>query len=139
MLLSVMVGISAVFGFNPHLKSQLRETWQGAGTYLHETTNVVFKSTDDLKTNVNSGISVQPVSKSSTESGEKVILRVNTNGKMKGNHGDSLLGNVLPTFSLNDSASAQTQTNAGVDTSDMDVTVKERTQSTLKVNLGIGK
>ena len=139
MLLSVMVGISAAFGFNPHLKSQLHEAWQEGGTYLHEMTKVVFNSTDDLKTDVNARISVHTLSKSSAESSEKVNLKLNSNVKTKSSHGDSILGNLLPTFSLNNSASTQTQASAGVDASDMDVTVKEKTQSILKLNLGIGK
>jgi hypothetical protein len=139
MLFSVMVGISAAFGFNPHLESQLHDAWQETSTYLHETTNVVFKSTDDLKTNVTTGVSVQAVSKSSAEGREKVNIKVTSNVKTKSSHGDSILGNLLPTFSLSNSASTQTQASAGADASDMDVTVKEKTQSTLKLNLGIGK
>ncbi|HSJ87562.1 MAG TPA: hypothetical protein VK909_10170 [Anaerolineales bacterium] len=138
MLLSVMVGISAALGLNPHVKSQLHDAWQEAGTYLHQTTSVAFKNASTLKTNVNAGIAVQAVSKSSTSSGEKIDLKLNSNMKVKNSNGNSLLGNSLPGFSLNNSATTQTQTSAGADTFGADVTLKEKTTSTLKLNLGSG-
>ena len=136
MLLSVMVGISAALGLNPHVKSQLHDAWHEAGTYLQETTNVVFKNASALKTNVNAGIAVQAVSKSSTSSSEKIDLKMNSNVKVKNSNGNPLLGNSLPSFSLNNSAT--TQTSAGADTSGADVTLKEKTTSTLKLILGSG-
>jgi hypothetical protein len=139
LLLSVMVGISAALGFNPHMKSQLHGAWQAVGTYLHETTNVVFKSTSDLKTNVRAGIAVQAVSKSSTNSGEKIDLKANSNVKIKNMNGNSFLGHLLPTLVLNSSVATQTQASAGADISDLDINLKDQTQSTLKLNLESGK
>jgi hypothetical protein len=139
LLLSVMVGISAALGFNPQVKSQLHGAWQEVGTYLHETTNVVFKSANDLKPDVNTGISVQAVSKSSAKGSENANLKVSSNVKVKDSHEKSLLGSLLLSFSLNNSAGTQTQTSAGAETSAADVKLTEKTTTTLQLDLGTGK
>ena len=136
-LLSVTVGISAALGFNPHMTSRLHETWQEVGAYLHETTNVAFRSTDDLKTGWNTGIAVQAVSKSAVNSSEKVNLIVK--GKIKDSNQNSILGSLLPAFSLNSSASTQMLTGGGADTPGADTKLTEKITSTSHLNLVTGQ
>jgi hypothetical protein len=139
LMLSVMVGVSAALGFNPHIKSQLHETWQGASTFLHQTTKAVIDTAGDLTAKVNAGISVKATSQASTKDSGKVEVNVNSNLKANSGNGDSLLDNLLPDFSVNNSLTNQTQTRVETDASGLDVGLKDNAKSTLNIGLGSGK
>ena len=136
MLLSLMVGVSAALGFNPHTKSELRERMQEVSTFLHQTTNTVLDHASDLKTNVAAAISIKTATDISAKDSEKADLKVNSDVKVKTKSGDSLLGNWLPNFSMRNSVTNQTQTRFEVDTSSLDVNLKDKSNSNLNFGLG---
>ena len=139
MLLSMMVGVSAAMGFNTHIKSEVRETIQEVNTFLHQTTNSIFDHASDLKTNVNTAISIKTASDVSTRDSGKVDLKVASNLKVKTKSGDSLRGNWLPDLSLSDAFTNQTQTRLEADPSSLDVTLKDKSNSSLNIGLGSGE
>ena len=138
MLLSLMVGVSAALGFNPHIKSELRETMWEANTFLHQTTNTVLDHASDLKTNANAAISIKTTTHVSTKVSEKADIKVNSDVKIKTKSGDSLLGNWLPDLSARDSLTNQTQTRLEADPSSLDVNLKDKTNSSFNIGLGSG-
>ena len=139
MLLSMMVGVSAAMGFNPHIKSEVRETIQEVNTFLHQTTNSIVDHASDLKTNVNTAISIKTASDVSTRDSGKADLKVDSNLKVKTKSGDSLRGNWLPDLSLSDAFTNQTQTRLEADPSSLDVTLKDKSNSSLNIGLGSGE
>ena len=137
-MLSVMVGVSAALGFIPHIQSQLDDTWQEASAFLHETTNAVLDTSNALTTKVNAAISVKATSQASTKDSEKVEIKVNSNLQAKTN-GGSLLDNLLPEVSANNSFTTATQTQVETDPSSLDVSLKDNIKSTLNIGLASEK
>jgi hypothetical protein len=49
LLLSIMLGVSAAIGFNPHAREKLYKTWNEAAVFVHEKTQAAFETVQVVK------------------------------------------------------------------------------------------
>ncbi len=71
LLLSVIVGVSAAFGFSPSVKGKLYEALQQADTSVHEMVNAVAQNVSDVAASISSDSSIKTSVEVSAESDEK--------------------------------------------------------------------
>lgn len=131
LLLSVMVGLSAVLGFSPNTKSELHKTWQRTNAALHEMVHTTVETVSDVSAN----ISVEVNAETTAESHEETEASANSNLDTNVGSEDSVLDNVVPDFWLNGSSASEIQTNAEADTLGIDAGLQETSESTLDIGL----
>jgi hypothetical protein len=136
MLLSVMVGVSAALGLSTDAKSELRESLREAKAYLHERANVVIENAHELTEKIDVAISTKTSAQASSDSTEKLDVKVNNSLSVKSDNGGSFLNSWIPGFSVDGLLSGKTQTDIKTDGSNLDVGLKEKTTSTLDLGFG---
>jgi len=139
LLLSVIVGVSAAFGFSPSFKSKLHVSLQQADTSLHETVNTVAENVSDVAANISSNSSIKTKAEVSAKSDEKARLNANSDLKAKIGNEDFLSGNSLPDVYLNSSSTNENVTHVEIHEPSLDVELKDKTKSALNLDLESGE
>jgi len=143
LLLSIMIGVGAAVGFRSDVRGEVNKTLREAKVSLQETAKITLDSAGDMKTQVNTAVSVSAKAKANIKASIKG--NANTDAKAKGNFdaqaitGDNLLGNVAPTLLLDGSLNSNSQTNIGADAQGLELDLKNKAKSTLDIGLDILK
>ena len=143
LLLSIMISVGAAVGFRSDVRGELNKTWREAKVSLHETAKINLDSATNVKTQVNTAVSVW--AKANTNVKASIKDDTKTDAKAKGNvdvqvsTGGNLLNNVVPELSLDGSLNTNAQTNIGADAQGLDLDLKNKTKSSLDVGLDLIK
>ena len=143
LLLSIMISVGAAVGFRSDVGGELNKTWREAKVSLNERANIALDSAGDVKTQVNTAVTVW--AKANTNVKASIKDNAKAGAKAKGNvdvqmsSGGNLLDESLSNFSLDSSLNTNSQTSAGVDTQGLELDVKNKTKSTLEVGLDLLK
>ena len=143
LLLSIIIGVGAAVGFRSDVRGEVSKTLREAKVSLQETAKITLDSPGDVKTRVNTAVSVS----AKTNANIKASIKGNakTDAKAKGNLGvqvittGDLLDDVVSTLSLDGSLNTNTQTNVGADAQGLELDLKNTAKSTLDVGLDILK
>ena len=135
LLLSLMVGISAAFGFSPSGKGEL----QKVGASFHATVQTTVKSISDFAANPSSHVSIRASVGTSTQPKGKTSLKVNGNLDAQINNSISLADHSLSGLSLNNSSSHKTNATAKANSSKTSVEFKDKLTSVFHLPLLSGQ
>ena len=145
LLLSVVLSVGAVVGFRSDVRGELHKALREAKVVINEKVNIDFKSTGDVKTQVNTAASI-----SAKENGAlSAKVTAKTNAKARGNLNSQVSNNaqvstggavsteLIPNVSLDSSLNTNSQTNVGADIQDLNVDLKNQLKSTSDLNLNL--
>jgi hypothetical protein len=133
-LLSVIVGISAALSISPKVQADLKENLSQAGASLQETAKVAL---DNAKIRFN--VSLKTNAELSPASGERLELKSDNKVNAKLGNADSILHNLLPGVSVNNTVNNELRTDLEVEPSGLDVELREKDASVFDFLLGPGK
>ncbi len=139
LLLSVIVGVSAAFGFSPSVKGKLYEALQQADTSVHEMVNAVAQNVSDVAASISSDSSIKTSVEVSAESDEKAEFNANSDLNAKIGNEDSLSGNSFPDFWLNGSSTNESATHVETHERSLNVELKDKSKSALNLDLDSGE
>jgi len=143
LLLSIMISVGAAVGFRSDVRGELNKTWREAKVSLHETAKINLDSAANVKTQVNTAVSVW--AKANTNVKASIKDNAKADAKAKGDvdvqmsTGGNLLNNVIPDLSLDGSLNTNSQTNVGADAQGPELDLKNKAKSTLDVGLDLLK
>ena len=135
LLLSLMVGISAAFGFSPTGKGEL----QKVGASFHATVQTTVKNIGDFAANPSFNASIHASVGTSTQQKEKASLKVNGNLAAQINNSISLADHSLSGLSLNNSSSNKTNATAKANSSKISVEFKDKLTSAFHLPVLLGQ
>ena len=137
LLLSVLISVSAAVGFSPDVRGEWNETWREAKAFLRETADTALGTVGHVIAQVNTAVSAsaQANARASTEGNAKVDAKAKGSSDTQVMTEDNLFGNLFSGFSMDDSVTADSQTNAAADTQGPELNLKNRTKSTLDFSL----
>ncbi len=141
LFLSVLIGLGAAAGFSPHVREELNQTWHKTNTSLHEVANVTVKTGSDVMTQAKTSVSVsaQADAKASTKGNLKADTKANSSLDAQVVTKGALIDDSLTKSSLDASLKVDSQTNAKINTEGVDLSVKDKTNTTLDIGLDLGK
>ena len=148
LMLSVIlsVGVGAAMGFNPKVRTDIHDIVLQANPSVHENVSATVKDTYKKPyqnllggANLDTVVSLKTNVVASMKSNVKADLNLKNDLKTKINKKDVSTVNKLPEPSANNSVTNGAQTNLEVDISVLDLGIKDKINSALNLNLGLGK
>jgi hypothetical protein len=145
LLLSIMIGVGAAAGFRSDVRGEVNKTLREAKVSLNERANMAISPVGEVKTQVNTAVSVSAKTKNSRASD---IGNAKADAKLKSNlgvqvstGGGNLLDNSvsIPNVSLDTSLNANSQTSVGTALQGLGLDLRNKTQSTLNLSLELLK
>ena len=83
LLLSIMISVGAAVGFRSDVRGELNKTWREAKVSLNERANITLDSAGDVKTQVNTAVTVW--AKANTNVKASIKDNAKADAKAKGN------------------------------------------------------
>jgi hypothetical protein len=133
LLLSVVVGVSAVVGLGP----QGIKIRHQAKASLREGVKIVFTAADvvKIKLNTNTSVSAQTQVKTSIKDDVKLDSKAKGGLDARVTTGGTVLDDLDPDLSLDGSLTANTQTTSETEAGDIDLNLKEKINSALDFSI----
>jgi hypothetical protein len=141
LLLSIMIGVGAAAGFRSDVRGEVNKTLREAKVSLNERANMAISRVGEVKTQVNTAVSVAAKTKNARASD---IGNAKADAKLKSNlgvqvstGGGNLLDNSvsIPNVSLDTSLNTNSQTSVGTALQGLGLDLRNKTQSTLNLSL----
>jgi hypothetical protein len=145
LLLSIMIGLGAAAGFRSDVRGEVNQALREAKVSLNERVHIALNPVGDVKTQVNTNVSVSAKTKNARASdigNAKADARVKSNlGVQVSTGGGNLLDNSvsIPHVSLDTSLNTNSQTSVGTALQGLGLDLKNKTQSTLDLGLDLLK
>jgi len=145
LLLSIMIGLGAAAGFRSDVRGEVNKTLREAKVSLNERANIAISPVGEVKTQVNTTVSVSAKTKNARASdigNAKADARVKSNlGVQVSSGGGNLLDDSLPipNVSLDTSLNTNSQTSVGAALQGLELDLKNKTQSTLDLGIDLLK
>ena len=151
LLLSAVIGVGAVVGFRSDLrgKGDVNKIFPDTKVVLNEKANLSLKSIENVKTQVNTFLSLS----TKVKSGISAKITANANGKLKSalntqvsshaqvttqvNPGNALSGDLDPTVSLNGAVNLNTATNIGSNVQNLGEDLEDTINDALELGEGL--
>ncbi|HEX9330789.1 MAG TPA: hypothetical protein VF896_02800 [Anaerolineales bacterium] len=136
LLLSVVVGVSAAVSFRPDVRAGLKETFHEAKGIVRETTGLALGAVGDVMGQAKATISVSArVNTKTSQENTKVDVKPNSNLEVQMTNGGALFNNVTSQLSVDGSSTVNSQTNGNANTQNAELSLKNKTKSTLDFSL----
>jgi len=143
-ILSVSVG--AAMGINPKVRTEVHDILLQTNTSVQENVGAAVKNTNEKPSqnllgvaNLNTVVSLKTNVAASAKGSARADLKLKNDLKTKINTKDSSTIRLSPDLSEKNSLTNGAQTNLEVDPSGLDLGVKDKINSILNINLGVGK
>ena len=149
LLLSIMIGVGAAVGVRSDGRGEVNKTVRDMKVALQETAKITVDPTAKVKTQVNTAVSVSAKKdakvkvnanvKASIKDNAKVDVTAKGNVDVQGSRAWNPLEDVVSTLALDGALNTNAQTTVGAEAQGLELDLKNRTKSTLDVDLDILK